>query len=239
MSNSNIHVTATDGILTILEGQAYVHKPEGFAYRLNSLRSFIDLVVAKGAQPGAVIFYNDNGMAAILDDAIMDRPKDRASYEFCYSMGMSDWQGIFGRACNQKDLITFLKNHPADIVGGADYLISILSKLKVVTEIVGDYQHDDNNNVSFFFKSKDGEGNVKIPGTIEISLPIFEESTLISTLELEVELTKPKSENERPTIKLTCQKFNYYRKQAVDFEVDKLKQELSNYAYLILAGQPK
>jgi len=84
------------------------------------------------------------------------------------------------------------------------------------------------------FKSKDGEGNVKLPSVIIATIPLLNESDLIIPLEVELELRKPKSENEKPGFVLTCPKLSRYIREATDHEVEKMKEALDGY--LIMAG---
>ncbi len=223
--------------VTILHGEAYVHKPESFNYILNSLQGVLDLIARKGDAQKSVVFYNDSNIQVILDDTITDRNKDTAIYAFANSLAYTHWKNIFGKAFQQKELVDFLKNHPEDVVGGVDSLIGAVSKLKITTEIVGDYQYDDNNNITFMFKSKDGEGAASIPAKIILCIPIFNESDFIPEMEIELQLNKPKSETEKPTIVLTCPRIEFYRKAAVDYTVNALKEALEGF--LIMAGSPR
>lgn len=232
-----VNITPNGDKVTILTGEIDVFHLKGFNLQLQSLQSVLDLIERKGSLEASVVFYNDSNIQVILDDTITDRTTDTAIYQYSNSLAFTDWQRKFGQALQQKDLIDFLRTHPEDVMGGVDTLISAVSKLKITTEIVGDYQYDDNNNITFMFKSKDGEGTAKIPATITLCIPMFNESDFIPAMEIELTLNKPKSETEKPTIVLTCPKLAFYRKSAVDFEVNKLKEALPGY--LIMAGSPK
>lgn len=236
-SKDQIHIKTDRDTITILHGAAYVHNPESFDYGLQSLQGVLDLIGRKGDSQKTVVFYNDANIQVILDDTITDRSKDTALYSFANSIAYTHWKNIFGKAFQQKELIDFLKNHPEDIVGGVDSLISAVSKLKITTEIVGDYWYDDNNNITFMFKSKDGEGAASIPAKITLCVPIFNESDFVPQMEVELQLNKPKAETEKPTIVLTCPRMEFYRKAAVDFTVNALKEALPGF--LIMAGSPR
>jgi len=231
-----VHITPVGDTVKIMHGELPFFQKDGVNYRVDTLQSILDLVRSKGSAEKTIIFYNDTFIHAILDDTINDRTLDTARYNFSYSIEFLAWKEILGDKLIQKDLIEFLRNHPGDVVGGIDYLISMVSKLKVVTEIVGDYNYDDNNNVSFFFKSKDGEGQVKLPAVIQIQIPVFRESSFVPIIDIELQLNKPKSENEKPTIQLTCQKLKFYHNNAVKHEVSLLKETLSGF--MIFAGAP-
>jgi hypothetical protein len=172
----------------------------------------------------------------IFDDTIMDKPLDTASYHFQTSDELDEWREVFSRKLGQKHLVDFFKRRPDGEVEDLESLIAKLQKMKLVTEIVGDYQYDDRNNVSFFFKSKDGEGSVALPTMFLITIPLLNESEYKATIEVELELVKPKSEDEKPEIVLTCPKLSRYIKEATKYEVNRMNEELEGY--LILVSQP-
>jgi hypothetical protein len=164
----------------------------------------------------------------------MDRPQDRATYGFAFSDTFLEWKGIVGQPMNQKSFVDFLKRRPAEELPVVEPLLAQVQNLKLMTEIVGDYTYDDANNITFMFKTKDGEGMTKLPSVIVINLVLLNESDFSQPVEFELELRKPKSENEKPMFLITCPKIQRYIKTAIEHEVDKLKKALEGY--LIMAG---
>ncbi|MDK2932369.1 MAG: hypothetical protein PWP27_179 [Clostridiales bacterium] len=235
MSEVNVNVTPENGVLRIEKADYQIHSWNTRRYNITSMDSLIDVVKAKGNKKNSVIFHSDNEVQIIFDDSIQDRPQDIATYHFKKSFEFNDWSKVFGQKLSQKVLVNFLKTRIPGEVEDIENLIANIQKLKIVTEIIGDYQYDDNNNVSFFFKSKDGEGSCYLPKSFNIFIPIFNESDNVSKIEVELELIKPKSENEKPGIILTCPKLERYIKNAVDFEIEKMKKALTGY--LVLAGK--
>ena len=240
MSNyeEHIHVKpelfSKEGILEIRRGEMKIFQSPGANYLLESIGAVINLIKSKGSKEHTVIFYNNDSVRVILDDSIMDRPQDKGTYRYAFSEDFLEWENIFGRQLAQKEFVDFLRRRPEGQVGDIEWLLANIQKLKLVTEIVEDYQYDDNNNITFMFKSKDGEGNVKLPSVIIATIPLLNESDLIIPLEVELELRKPKSENEKPGFVLTCPKLSRYIREATDHEVEKMKEALDGY--LIMAG---
>lgn len=218
--------------ITIMKGDVF--KPNGAAYKLDSIESVAALVKAKGSQEHTVIFYNDDTVGVILDDSVMDRPKDYATYAFRLSDELSAWNALFGRTIDQKSFVSFLKQRKPGEIENVEDLMAKIQNLKIATEIIGDYQYDDNNNFTVMFKTKDGENNITLPSALNLHLPFLYGSNKVIDIEVEMELIKPKSENEKPCFKLGCLKYDQYLKEAVDYEVERLKNMLPGY--LVLAG---
>lgn len=239
MSNvERVHINPAGDKVTILHGDlGNVFQFRGTDYKLESIQAVIDLVQRKGSPERTVLFYNEQAVSVILDDSIMDRPQDKATYGFTLSDAFAEWQNIFGRAMSQKSFVDFLRRRPVGEIEDLDQLLGTVQNLKIATEIIGEYQTDDINNITLMFKSADGEGSAKIPRLLQVTLILLNESDFEQTIEVELEWQKPKAENERPVFVLSCPKVQRYIKEAVDNEVAKLKAALDGY--LILAGAPK
>lgn len=239
MKNENqaIHIKTDKEVVRVINEEYQTRKVHDWnprRYDIESMESLIQLVRAKGTPDKTVMGYTLNQVQTIFDDTIENRPLDKATYNFSHADELIDWRGIFGKRINQKELIDFLKRREDEEVENREQLIANAQKLKLVTKVIGDYTYDDNNNVSFFFESKDGEGAVMLPSTIYVTIPILNESTYSATMEVEVELIKPKSEDEKPQIIFKCPKLKKHIKDAVKHEIDIMKKELPEY--LILAG---
>lgn len=212
-----------------------IHEWNQQKYNLSSMSAVIDFVERKGTVENTVIFYNNSDVRVILDDSIQDRPLDQAIYPFNLSDQFKNWNEVFGRGMNQKKLADFLRRLELDELPDRDMLVANVRKLQVITEIKGDYEYDEAGNVSVVYKESNGrEGLMALPSLIEPYVPILNESEYESSIEVELELIKPKSEDEKPAIILTCPKKDLYIKDAIEYEVDRLKKALPDY--LILAG---
>lgn len=235
MNNPSIHVKTGEngGIVTLLEGDAYQFK--GTGYSLDSVNAIVELVRRKGSPENTVIFYNDAEIGIILNDSVMDRPQDKATYKYAFADTFMEWKGILGGAFSQKKFVDFLKQRPDSEMEFAEPLLAKVQNLKLLTEVVGDYKYDDNNNFTIMFKTKDGEKSTKLPTKFSLDMVILKESDFSQLIEFELELSKPKSQDERPLFTVTCPKVQRYVKQATDYEVGRLKKELTGY--MILAGK--
>lgn len=239
MNNNNVErvVIQPEGdTVTILHGNIEVYQFKGVKYSLDSIGSVIELVNQRGSKERTLIFHDDEQVQVILDDSITDRPQDKAVYRFELSDAFKEWQKVLGVPLNQKQFVDFLRHRPETEIAEIDSLLATVQYLKLATEIIGDYQYDDNNNITFMFKTRDAEGSAKLPSVLNVYLQLLNESELVQCVEVELELRKPKSENEKPTFVLTCPKLDRYLKVAKEYEINKLKHALEGY--IILAGRP-
>jgi hypothetical protein len=208
-------------------------------YNLYSMKSVISLAQTKGSRANTVISYSDVSVKVILDDSIQDRPLDRAVYCFEKSQQLLDWEKIFDKALPQKDLVDFLKRRADSEFIESEFarekLISQVQKIKFITEIKGEFEYDDNSNISVMYKETNGtEGIMQLPGQINICITLLNESDWLGEMFVELELIKPKAEGEKPVIKLTCPKLKSHMLENIMYEVNKLKTALPEY--LILSG---
>lgn len=235
-----IHVTPKEGTETVRiihepVATRKVHEWNRREYSLTSMQAVVDLVTRKGSTENTVIFYDRDAVRVVLDDTVQDRPQDIAEYQFTLSDQMQNWMSIFSTRLNQRQLVHFLKRIEPSELENVDMLIANVRKLQVVTAITGDYEFDEHGNVSVMYRESNGkEGLMALPAMMEPCLPILNESDFELVIGVELELIKPKADDERPLVVLTCPKMDVYVKEAVAYEVCKLKQLLPEY--LILAG---
>lgn len=222
--------------VTILHGNIEVYQFKGTKYGLDSIDSIIKLVEQRGSKERTLIFYDDQQVQVILDDSITERPQDVVSYRFKLSDDLKEWQEVLDTPLNQKQFVDFLRRRPEKEIAEIESLLASVQCLKLATEIVGDYQYDDSNNITFMFKTRDTEGSAKLPSVLNVYLALLNESNLVQCIEMELEMRKPKSENEKPAFVLTCPKLDRYLKIAKEYEINKLKHALEGH--IILAGRP-
>lgn len=244
MEKNKIELEVKDGVseLKIIEQpcqEKKIHNWNPRGYSLQSTQSVIDLVLKKSVPENAILFFNESNISCVLDDKITDRPLDKVTYDFKESPDLADWGGIFNKKLAQKNLINFFKRLPDDveIEPSKDSLIASFSNMKFVTNIVGDASYDDNDNLSFMFKSSDGEGCCKIPHYAYIKMPLINGSKFEPVVELEIEVNRPKNEGDKVSVVISCPKLSRYWRDAVDEEVKVLKEGLKDF--LILEGQEK
>lgn len=239
MEKIELNVAEGTNEITLREGIARetYDNYKGFSYQADSTDSFIKVVNERMNHNGkAIIAYNENGMQAIMDDTVRDRDKDTAHYGYKKSIQFNEWKGILsGGVIDQKDFIKFLQRREDGEVKDIEMLLYSLQNFKFVTNIEGDFSQADNNNYTFMYKTKDGEGTVDIPAMITADIEIFNESAFPQSMEIEIEVNKPKDAGQKPTFTLQCPKMNRYIKEAMDWEVKKLKDAFPKY--LVIAGK--
>lgn len=226
-NSKKINVNLPEGAneLVIREGEApEVFKYRGIKYKAYSTESFINTVSRRGSD-NLVIAYNESGMQAILDDSVIDYPMDKAEYDYRFSRQFDEWRPILkGTRMSQKDLMKFMQRREDGEVADLELLMYALQNFKFVTQIEGDFSTEDNNNFTFMYKTRDGEGTVRVPKVIEASIEIFNESHFLQKVEIEVEVNKPKEAGEKPTFSLSCPKLQRYVDTATDNEVKTLRK---------------
>lgn len=204
------------------------------SYELHSVDSIAEFVKQKGTKENTIVFYDESKVEVVLDETINDRPLDTLKYSYQKSMQLIDWNKVLDNWLTQKDFVRFLKSREdEEIVPNKENLIIQFSKLNLVTNIVGEYHQDDHGNVTFAYKESQGkEGIANIPTQLLINIPFLNGSEFEQVVELDIELKRPKSEDEKPMIKITCPKYQLYLKRAIDNETDKLKELLEGYIIL-------
>jgi hypothetical protein len=210
---------------------------QGFRHTARSTASFIELVKRKGCAEGdrTVVAYTDQGIEAILDDSVKDRPQDTVTFGFTKSLELSEWGKVWDKPVDHKTLADFLNRQDPSQVQGLEFFIEAVRNFKYTSVIDGDFSYDDRNNYTFAVKIRDQEGSVKIPKTLFLRIPLIEESEFLQTIEVEVDFQKPRSEQEKVLFLLSCPKFPRYWREAVKHEIQKVKEELAGY--LVVAGK--
>ncbi|MEG0431020.1 MAG: hypothetical protein RR420_05355 [Anaerovoracaceae bacterium] len=233
MSNEiNVNIPAGQDQVKVFTGTAECYQLKGAKFDIESTQSMIDLINRKSNKEVAMILYNENGIKTILDDTISNRTKDIAYFQFNASLQLKEWKRILKNGLTQKEFVNFLKLREDEEIQDIENIMANIQKLKIDTKIAGEYE-DDGNNVTFVFKSKDGEEMSKLPKLIYAQMPIIHDGKEFK-LEFELELIKPKTEEEKPRFVVSCPKLERYWKQAVESEIDALKEALDGY--LILNG---
>jgi hypothetical protein len=233
MNDDAIHVKTERDKLHIIRSTLPIFQYQGFQHVVEDTDSVIGLVKRYGAPENTLIFVNKDRIHVIFDDTIQDRPQDTAECEFVLSDQANDWHRHLSNSIEQKKFIDFLRCRPEEEIENLDALLAAVKVLKITTEIIGDYELDDRGNITFMYKSREKEGKCSIPSVINVRIPMLNNGSVMS-IEMELEIIKPKSEQEKPAFKITCPKWSRYYKEAVEAEIEKLKRALPEYS--ILAG---
>lgn len=193
-----MHIKTEHDTLVLRTGAAErIFEYKGFHYRPESAQSFIDIIEAKGDVCCTVIFVNDNGASAILDDSVTDREQDTVSYSHSISLAAKEWVSVInnnpdGMVFGIKSLADFLKRRPEGEVPDLDKLLYAVQNFKYVTNVEGDFSFEDRNNYTFGIKIKEAEGTVKVPKLLTARLELLEGSGFVQDIEIEVEVRRPK-----------------------------------------------
>lgn len=226
--------------LTIREGSTPDPLPlynyQGFRYKADTTPSFVELVKRKGVQENAVIFADEDGFFAILDDQVKDRKQDTVSHPFALSVRAQEWSDVLthGKVFGIKGIVDFLKRRDENEIDNLPELLYAMQNFKYVSNITGDFTFDSRNNYTFAVKVAEAEGTVRIPPTVYATLELFEASGWSQTMEIELEIRKPKDAGESPMIALSCPKFERYLKAAKDKETEDMKRQLDGW--LVVSG---
>lgn len=223
--------------LNIFTGEKKIFYFKGAAYRIDTIDSIAELVKFRGTTANTLIFYDNTGIGIIFNDSIMDRPQDKAKFAFSSSDELREWQKVLGNPQSQKQFVDFLKIRKPEEVSGVVKLEALLGQvqyLSYATSIIGDFSYDDRDNITVAIKIKDSETTAKLPQQFQIGIPLIFGSEFLIPMEIQLEIQKPRDENQRPLFTLTCPKFNRYWNDAVKAEILRLKEALPGYQ--IIAG---
>ncbi len=233
MDKMTVNLNGEQKELIVREGEANQEfQYTGFHYQAHSTEAFVSLVKAKASRENAVIGYIENGMHAIVDDTVQDRRQDTISYQFLNSQRFLEWGDILsakGITLNQKTFLNFLKRRDKDELPNLEELIFSVQNFRYVTNISGEASYEDGNNYVFGIKVKDVKGTTTLPKMIYPRVQIYNESEFFATLEVEIEVIKPKEAGEGLCFKLSCPKISRYVKDAAEFEVEQMKKALDGY----------
>ena len=209
-----------------------VHPWNVINYGFGSTKAFIAYIKNRVDKNVSTVFYNDKGIRVNIDEFQQDKPVSTGSYEFQLSKHVETWIGLTrNQSLSQNGFVKFLKGQDPEVVKDLELLIGKLGKLTFVTVIDSEHTAKDmKGNSTIMYKSKDGEGSVAIPDYIYINVDMLKDGVLGKVdLPFELILNKPKNEEDRPTITLTCDRFNLFYQKAVEAEQDFLVKELSEY----------
>lgn len=207
----------------------------GTTYKTLATEAFVSLIKARKTEH-TVVGYHDTGFSAILNDSLLDRERDHVIYEFESSLQMQEWNDVLQSGLSQKQLIDFIKCRRDTIpeIPNSEMLLYNLQNFKFVQNIEADYSRTDNNNYTFAFKAKDGEGTVKIPQQFVANIELIKGSGFLQDMEIELEIHRPKNADEKPVFVLSCPKLNRYQEIAKGHEYDKLKELLKDQTILLI-----
>lgn len=233
----NIYTRSENNEMILREGTA----PDIFVFRgrkfiANSPNSFIELVKSRADKTKSVTAYNEDGVRCILDDSEINIPFETITYRYQLSVQAKEWDSILtnGKTFEHKEMINFIKMRNKDEVDNLELLLSSIKNFKYALNISGDYSIDDRNNYTVAISVGETEGTIKIPSLVEVEIELFEESDYKQIFEIEIEILRPRNENEKPKFLLSCPKFKRYEKNAKNHILKNIKDGLKEY--LVVSG---
>jgi hypothetical protein len=210
----------------------------GFGYKTYSTDSFCRLLKAKATSIAqAVVFENDSGFSAIVDTSVEDRPQDEISYAFNFSVHAIEWELILKekRIFSVKDMVNFLKRREQNEIEDIEKFMGAAQNFKYAVKTEGDFTRADSQNYTFAIKVGEAEGTVKVPDRIYANLALIEGSEFVQTIEIEVDIHRPKDEKDgAPGFMLSCPKYPCYWQRAFEYEATEMERELSEF--LVVKG---
>lgn len=212
---------------------------QGFQYKADSLNAFVTLIKAKATAPDrCVVFYNDGGYHAILDDTVKDREQDVVVYDFKKSVQFGEWAEILekGEIFGIPAFVRFLQRREPGEVEELDKILFAAQNFKYVTTIDGDFKFDDRNNYVFAVTVNDTGTTVRLPQTMLATVEIYKDSGWKQCVEVELDIHKPKEAGQPPAITLLCPKFARYLEKAKEQQHAELVNRLDGW--LVVAGKP-
>lgn len=200
----------------------------------SDVESFVEAIKFRGTPEFTIVTIDGHNTAkAILNDQLMNRPFDTVNLSISFTDEFSEWTAITGRKLTQKQMVDFLRTREPETIEDLESLIVTFQKLKTITQIIGEYENDDDGNVHFMFKSQNGEGHASIPNIINVTIPVYESSVpFVQKIEFEVEFIRPRAETEKPLFVISCPRSSRYVKTASDYEMDRLRKQLSGFTLL-------
>jgi hypothetical protein len=236
--DNEIKVSMDEGAkeLVLLTGNAKrIFNYNGTDYKALNTQSFIRLCEERHTE-NTVVGCNPSGAVAILDDSIVDSPRDRVTMDYERSIQLKEWQSKFDDRLEQKDIVKFLKTREEGEIKDSAMLMAAIKYFKFVSNISADYSMDDGDNYTFAFKVKDTDGTVTIPKEITVNMELINGSGNIQPIEVDVEVIRPKNETEKPTFVLTCPKLEKYIEKATKVEEEKIIKRLDGMEGIVVVN---
>lgn len=242
----NVEILPTPGVEKVLlqyqEPTEYIYR--GVHYSLRSTQAVIDLIKKRGSQENTLIFYVDADkpqVQVVLDDKVVDRDKDIADYRFAKSDVLKEWEEVLGnpQGIDQKGFIKFLKRRKLEEFENStmlQQLLAISQQLNLATVINFDSVYENENNKEVSFKIKDVDTSTTIPETFLLDIPLLNESDLKCVIDIELELVKPREEGQKARFVLSCPMLPKFMKEAVRYEIGKIREALPGYELLAGTG---
>jgi len=206
-------------------------------YVMTDSASFIAAVKKYGDATKGIVFYvgnhgeNNTKVTMFFDE---DSREEHIQLPLSSSLEFRSFLNGKEKTFNQKDFLKLVDTFPECIVvdGSVSYFRAMAEKLQISTKI--DFESNvDPDNLTFIFQEKSGGDQAgKLPKKIKLSLPFYEGSTNKVEIDVDLEVTTPKNEGEKPMFKLVNVKHERTEREALKSEISTLQLALSDWLFV-------
>lgn len=201
-------------------------------YQLNDTESFIKYVGKYGNPKKGIIFCGKNAITMFFDEVSRE---EKIFLPFTHSLELTTYLGPTGRKeFTQKDFVKALETFP-DVVEEHRFLLPNVERLKIETQVDFESNLDQRDHV-FMYKEKDGSQTARIPKQIVLTLPFFERSKNKVVITADLEIERPRSEDQKPKFILINPRHERTAREAFEVEVEDIKTALKDWTFIW--GQP-
>jgi len=217
---------AYDEVTKPLQEPVRVHRDR--CYAVNDSDSFVRYIGVYGDEGKGIIFCGNNQLVMFFNEASR---AERVVLPFQPSLELKSFLGDGPKKTfTQKAFAKVLETFP-DAVEGQKLLLPCVERLKIETQVEFESSIDETDHV-FFYREKDGTQTARIPKQITLGIPFFERSKNTVLITADLEITRPKSADEKPVFILTNPRHERTHREAIEAEVEGIRNELKNWMFV-------
>ena len=210
-------------------------------YTMSDSESFVKAIRKCKADPakGIIFYYGHIGQNNTTVTMLFDETnrKEKITLPLKTSLEIKAFfndpkdpgQGIF----DQKAFLKLIDTFP-ECVAIDDFPIfrAMVEKIKLSTKI--DFESNVNADALVFYyqETTGGDQTGRLPKKLTLRLPFYEGSRVKMELDVELEITKPKTAEEKPAFKLINVKHERTEKSALTAEIATLQLELEGWEFV-------
>lgn len=199
-------------------------------YSIRDTESFIAYVNRYGKDKDGIIFYNDKGLKMLFEES---NRKEFVSLPFGSSLELRSFLGEYGtsKEFTQKQFFKVLETFSDCLGEQAKILLPSVERLRLDSQIEFESNIDPHDMI-FTYKDKAGLQTTHIPKKLVLTLPYFEGSNILIDLAVDLEVSKPRNENDKPYFTLTDPKAERTERDALDEEINVIKDGLPEWMFV-------
>lgn len=234
------HVDIGDGRILVrhdytINDSHFTGKPSRVAFNLNitNAKDYVALV-NEYKEPGTKVFYDNNGLKAVIDHSLKDQPE---YHERVIVLKMEKtpeyvkFSSMINRVLTQEEYILFLKELEPYIASDAITLIETAENLRLASDIGSTIEYDKNSR-SYSFEIKGAPKSGRLPERFALSLPMYLPIINVNTA-FDVVCRYGWSEARGFSVNLLCYGKDRIERNATDLIVKDIVDQLNVPAYRI------